>query len=128
MNTRIKELRKSLNLTQEEFANRLAITKASVSRLESGVNNPSDQTIKLICSEFGIRREWLELGHEPMKEADMENSPETLVPELVAILSDNPALLDLARRAADLMTVSDWKRLNALLSELLYPNEKPPEA
>lgn len=127
MNNRIKELRKSLNLTQEEFANRLAITKASVSRLESGVNNPSDQTIKLICSEFGIRREWLELGHEPMKESDMENSPEMLIPEFVAILADNPALLDLARRTAKLMTPADWHRLNLLVSDILA-TKKDPEA
>lgn len=128
MKDRIKQVRQFNHLTQEVFASRICITKSSVSLIESGKNNPSDQTIKLICSEFGIRREWLEFGHEPMREADMEKSPETLVPELVAILSDNPALLDLARRAAKLMTVSDWKRLNALLSELLYPNEKTPEA
>ena len=128
MKDRIKQVRQFNHLTQEVFASRIGITKSSVSLIESGKNNPSDQTIKLICSEFGIRREWLEFGHEPMREADMENSPETLVPELVTILSDNPALLYLARRAAKLMTVSDWKRLNALLSELLYPNEKTPEA
>ena len=39
MNNRIKELRKSFGMTQEEFANRLAITKASVSRIESGINS-----------------------------------------------------------------------------------------
>jgi len=128
MKERILKVRKEAKLSQSDFGKIIGITGSSVSLIESGKNNPSDQTIKLICSEFGIRREWLELGHEPMKEADMENSPEMLVPELVAILSDNPALLDLARRAANLMTVSDWKRLNALLSELLYPNEKIPEA
>lgn len=70
MNNRIKELRKSLSMTQDEFAARLAITKASISRIESGVNNPSDQTIKLICSEFGVRREWLEFGDLPMRSAE----------------------------------------------------------
>ena len=128
MKERILKVRKEAKLSQSDFGKIIGITGSSVSLIESGKNNPSDQTIKLICSEFGIRREWLELGHEPMKESDMENSPETLVPELVSILSDNPALLELARRAAKLMTVSDWKRLNALLSELLYPNEKTPEA
>lgn len=128
MKERILKVRKETKLSQSDFGKIIGITGSSVSLIESGKNNPSDQTIKLICSEFGIRREWLEFGHEPMREADMENSPETLVPELVTILSDNPALLDLARRAAKLMTVSDWKRLNALLSELLYPNEKTPEA
>lgn len=125
MNNRIKELRKSLNLTQEEFANRLAITKASVSRLESGINNPSDQTIKLICSEFCIRREWLELGHEPMKAADLDGAPETLVPDLVAILSAYPAVLGLFRKVVDHMTPADWARLDALLDEMKTTKEPP---
>lgn len=127
MNNRIKELRKSLNLTQEEFAIRLAITKASVSRLESGINNPSDQTIKLICSEFGIRREWLEFGHEPMKAADMDNAPETLVPDLVSILSAYPAVLDLFRKVVDHMTPADWLRLNALLDDIQNAEKEPPQ-
>lgn len=125
MNNRIKELRKSLNLTQEEFANRLAITKASVSRLESGINNPSDQTIKLICSEFCIRREWLEFGHEPMKAADLDGAPETLVPDLVSILSSYPAVLGLFRKVVDHMTPADWARLNALLDEMKTTKEPP---
>lgn len=128
MKERIKQVRQLNHLTQEIFAERIGITKSSVSLIESGKNNPSEQTIRAICREFGIRREWLELGHEPMKEADMANSPETLVPELVAILSDNPALLDLARRSANLMTPADWHRLNLLITDLLSPNEKPPEA
>ena len=125
MNNRIKELRTSLNLTQEEFANRLAITKASVSRLESGVNNPSDQTVKLICSEFGVRREWLEFGHEPMKAADLDGAPETLVPDLVAILSAYPSVLGLFRKVVDHMTPADWSRLDALLDEMKTTKEPP---
>lgn len=125
MNNRIKGLRTSLNLTQEEFANRLAITKASVSRLESGVNNPSDQTVKLICSEFGVRREWLEFGHEPMKAADLDGAPETLVPDLVSILSTYPAVLALFRKVVDHMTPADWARLNALLDEMKTTKEPP---
>lgn len=125
MNNRIKELRTSLNLTQEEFANRLAITKASVSRLESGVNNPSDQTVKLICSEFGVRREWLEFGHEPMKATDLDGAPETLVPDLVSILSAYPAVLGLFRKVVDHMTPADWARLNALLDEMKTTKEPP---
>lgn len=128
MNNRIKELRKSISMTQEDFANRLAITKASVSRIESGVNNPSDQTIKLICSEFGVRREWLELGHEPMYAADLANGPEVLIPDLVEILSDHPAVLDAFRRIVGSMTPSDWDRLNTILDDVMSANKKGPEA
>ena len=128
MNNRIKELRKSVSMTQEDFANRLAITKASVSRIESGVNNPSDQTIKLICSEFGVRREWLELGHEPMYAKEAASEPEALVPDLLAILADHPSVLNLLQRMIGYMTPADWDRLNALIDDILVTAKKDPEA
>lgn len=62
MNERIKSVRLSNGLSQEEFGNRICIKKASVSRLESGENNPSDRTVKLICQEFGINEHWLRTG------------------------------------------------------------------
>lgn len=62
MNNRIKEIRKKLGLSQEEFGKRLRVTKTSISKIEAGINNPSDQTIKLICSEFNVNEEWLCTG------------------------------------------------------------------
>lgn len=69
MNERIKQIRKNSKLSQEEFGNRICIRKTSVSRLESGENNPSDRTIKLICQEFNINEHWLRTG---------EGSPEVI--------------------------------------------------
>ena len=65
---RIKEVRKSNNLTQADFGKQVKISGASVSMIEKGINNPSDRTISLICREFGIREEWLRDGTGPMKE------------------------------------------------------------
>ena len=62
MNDRIKLIRKNKGLSQKEFGKRLSVTKASISRIESGINNPSDQTIKLICSEFNVNEDWLRTG------------------------------------------------------------------
>ncbi len=62
MNDRIKLIRKNKGLSQEEFGKRLSVTKASISRIEAGINNPSDQTIKLICSEFNVNENWLRTG------------------------------------------------------------------
>lgn len=62
MNNRIKEIRKKAGLSQEEFGKRLSVTKTSISKIEAGINNPSDQTIKLICSEFNVNEEWLRTG------------------------------------------------------------------
>ena len=127
MKERFLKVRKDNRLSQADFGNKIGVTGAAISRIESGDREPSDVVIKAICREFGIRREWLEFGHEPMKATELENSPETLVPDLVAILQDNPALLALARRTVDLMTPADWKRLNQLLDELFETKKEPPQ-
>ncbi len=44
----IRELRKELQLTQEEFANSLGVVFPTVNRWENGHNNPSKMAIKLI--------------------------------------------------------------------------------
>jgi len=62
LNNRIKEVRKKIGLSQEEFGKRLMVTKTSISKIEAGINNPSDQTIKLICSEFNVNEDWLRTG------------------------------------------------------------------
>lgn len=67
VNERIKELRLMQGLTMEQFGERIGIKRASVSLIESGKNNPSDQTIMLICREFGYNEEWLRDGIEPKK-------------------------------------------------------------
>ena len=38
------------------------IGKSSVSKIELGENNPSDQTIMLICSIFNVNEVWLRTG------------------------------------------------------------------
>ena len=62
VNERIKEIRKLNNLTMDKFGERIKISKVSVSRIESGINNPSDQTLSLICREFNVNEEWLRYG------------------------------------------------------------------
>ena len=63
---RIKQIRKENHLTQVDFAAKLKIGGTSVSKLEKGENNPSDQTITLICREFGVSEEWLRAGEGEM--------------------------------------------------------------
>lgn len=62
MNERIKELRRVLKISQEKFGARIKISGASVSKIESGENNPSEQTLSLIISEFNVSESWLRDG------------------------------------------------------------------
>lgn len=80
MNERVKLLRDTLNISQEEFGNRIGITRSSVSNIEKGTRNMSDQTIKSICREFKVDYFWLTEGTGEM----FTDLPETLVDELAA--------------------------------------------
>ena len=66
MNTRIKALRKSEGLTLEKFGERIGISNSALSAIETGKNKPSDQTIRSICREFGVREKWLRSGEGSM--------------------------------------------------------------
>lgn len=50
MRERIKELRITLGFTMEKFGERLGVTKQTISRIENGVNNLTEQMLKLICN------------------------------------------------------------------------------
>ncbi len=65
MNERIKILRKSLGLTQQNFAIRIGMKQNSIALIESG-RNTSDQTILSICREFNVNEEWLRTGKGEM--------------------------------------------------------------
>lgn len=59
---RVKEIRKGLNLTLEKFGERVGVTKQTVSRIENGVNNLTDQMTLAICREFSVNEHWLRTG------------------------------------------------------------------
>ena len=85
VNERIKELRISQGLTMEQFGERIGIKRSSISLIESGKNNPSDQTIMLICREFGYNEEWLRDGIEPRNQPLMKIwSMDRFVPNLAS--------------------------------------------
>ena len=62
MNNRIKNLRKKLDLTQQEFADKIGISRGNIGAYEVGNNFPSDAVISLICREFNVREECLRTG------------------------------------------------------------------
>lgn len=54
---RFKELRKELNVTQQEFADKLKISRNFVAQIEMGSKVPSDRTIDDVCREFNVNEE-----------------------------------------------------------------------
>lgn len=74
LNARIKEIREDQGLSQRAFASAIGVSGASIAKIETDVNNPSEQTIRMICSTFKVNRNWLEHGFEPKyKEEDLDD-------------------------------------------------------
>lgn len=75
---RVKAIRKALNLTLEKFGEKVGVTKQTVSRIENGINNLTDQMLKSICREFNVSYDWL-ISEEGDMFADI---PQTVLDEL----------------------------------------------
>lgn len=68
MNERIKQLRSSLELTQEDFGEPIGLKRATIAAYESGTRTPLDTVVKSICKEYCVREEWLRNGNGEMYE------------------------------------------------------------
>ena len=81
LNDRIKKTRIDAGLSQRSFGKVVGISGASINRLESGENNPSEQTLKLIATNFKVNFEWLKFGTGPER---LDVSDDEVVEELMA--------------------------------------------
>ncbi len=118
---RIKAIRKELGLTLEKFGEKLGVTKTTISRIEKGVNNLTDQMARSICREYNVDYDYLMYG-----EGDMfTDLPKTIVDELcmqfdlddfdravVEMYLDLPAELRQAIKAKvkDMVQKVDWDK------------------
>lgn len=66
MKDRIKKIRKELDLTQQEFADRIGVKRGGIANYEIGRNEPTNSVISLICREFNINEDWLRTGQGEM--------------------------------------------------------------
>lgn len=116
MNERIKELRRSLGLTQDEFGGRIGITKSSVSTMESGRSNPSEQTLRSMVREFGASYLWLTTGAGPMFENGEEAAVHVMIDRVMA--GENEHVKNLFKSLSD-WSAEDWQQVDRLLDKLL---------
>ena len=127
MNERLKELRKNLGLTQQEFAERLGIKRNAVTNYEVGRNAPADMVVSLICREFNVSETWLRTGEgEPFVQPSRDEAIETFCQETLRDEDDSFRRRFVAALAA--LDISDWEVLEKFVG-LIERNkkEKPPE-
>ena len=59
MRKRLREIRKKLGYTQNEFGERIGITGSTVSDIERGKLSLTERNISLICEKLGVNKNWL---------------------------------------------------------------------
>ena len=118
INERIRELRKQhLCITLDAFGARLGVGKTTISAIETGRNNATDQMIKSICREFDVSEDWLRNGEG---EVFVQRTRNEIVAEFVGkALADKP---ESARNWAISMLAefSDdwWDEVNEVLKKI----------
>ncbi|MBQ3209508.1 MAG: helix-turn-helix transcriptional regulator [Alistipes sp.] len=70
MGQRLKLIRKTLGLTQEQLAQRLGVGKTALSMIETGKARLSNRNKNILVQEFNVSPEWLETGEGEMFNAD----------------------------------------------------------
>lgn len=66
MKERLKELRKKLRLTQQDFAEKLSLSSNLIYLMEKGDRQITDRTIKDICRTFNVNEVWFKTGNGDM--------------------------------------------------------------
>lgn len=123
-NERIKAVRKDRGLTLDEFGARIGVKKSALSQIENGKTNPSDQTRRSICREFGVNEEWLRTGEgEPYEEQTRNTALEA---ELRGFFRNEPdefreRLIRLLLR----LPPDKWDALRDFALELAAENDVP---
>lgn len=62
MHERIKQLRSALNLTQQQFADAVNLSRNYIAMVETGQREPGARTISDICRVYGVNEVWLRTG------------------------------------------------------------------
>lgn len=117
MNERLKQLRKELGLTQQEFADALKVKRTTIANYEIGRNEPIDAVISLICTQFDVNENWLRTGEGQMfVERTKDEELAMLVGKLLADEEDSfkkrftTALLKLDE--------TEWKTVEKIAEEI----------
>ena len=126
MNERIKKLRKSLGLTQQEFSDRIKVKRNTVATYEMGRSMPSDAAISLICREFNVNETWLRTGDGEMFKP--VNRDQEIADFMADILKGEPDFRTKMISVMARLSADEWAMLERRARELAATLAETPEA
>lgn len=111
---RVSVLRKTLKLTQTEFAKALSIGQQALSMIENGQRDLSEKNIKLICFSYKVSYDWLVNGIGDMFQSD-DSDAQAIVDSVMT--GNNEFAKKILVKFAKLSD-EHWKQLQEILTEL----------
>ena len=89
---KILKIRKSEGLSQEEFADKLDVSRQAVYKWESGIAMPEIEKLKSIHNIFGISIEYL--LNDDIESVDSQGAPKRVQPERGVFVNNKPFKVD----------------------------------
>ena len=119
MNERIKLIRTTLGMTQQEFADKIKVKRNTVATYEMGRSIPSDSAIALICKVFDVNEDWLRTGYgEMFKEVSKSDQIADMLSDVLKSDENN-----FKRRLISALAQLDdtgWDSLEHLIDSIAY--------
>lgn len=117
MKDRLKQLRKTLGLTQQAFADKLGVKRNTVGQWECGINPLTDAIILSICREFDVDEEWLRTGEGEM--FVIRSKEEELAAFFGDILNDGSSFKKRFISALAALDTEDWKVIEKFINSII---------
>ena len=84
---RLRKLRNTLGLTQEQFAKELGVSFATVNRYEKGKRAPDAEFFQVLVDRYKVNLNWLFTGKGPMFLVDSAKQADSELFEILSVLS-----------------------------------------
>lgn len=100
MRERFKQVRKALNLSQDEFAAKLGLTRGAIVNVELGRAEIKPLFVSLVCRTYDVNETWLRTGEGEMFKA---KAPDEELAEFMGRVLSEDINVSLRKRIIDLM-------------------------
>lgn len=123
MHSRIKQLRKTLGITQSEMGEKIGVTQAAIAAYEGGIRVPSSSVVRCIELEYQLTPGWLETGNGPMFKC--KTREEEISSFVAKALSSQDSTKELFLWALSQLSENAWSEIRRIAESLLEQKEKP---
>ena len=125
MKERFKMIRNALKLSQDEFGEKLGLTRGAIANVELGRTEAKPLFISLVCSTFNVNETWLRTGEGEMFNALSRD--EQIAYHLGAMLAGQGDTIQKRLIAAlSALDESEWSAVEAFARKLVEQSRDAP--